>query len=437
MAQDIVPIELGVTAGDLVTLWAPEWREDGEEWEAFLGRDDALFAFPSVAHLAAFIRADDDNDLVDHPQWRTVRALSAEHIEPDDDHVYDLVGVPELAAEEPTEETVIELARALGMARTLGEVCELDTVTRYFSANHLFAVLGRGADAFVGREGKQLWNRIGAALATGWDDVLDEIDGVLTTPEVDDKAVADADAEIVAAAENIVDADAPDETDDPDLDVEPRTDAAAIPAVGGASASRGADDAEDTLDEEDLDEDDFWASVGIDPIRIITGENTYYTLRCYLDDEPIFLGRSGAILVFTSERALARYLADDHEHDLASLETYDDVRTAAIDGSLDVTVTDENVYVLPGIADDLARGPEAVDADQLDLAVELITDAADFAGDSSVEEALAPSTPLGWLVSGILEPTPGRMAPSPPFDAEAESWRDLEREFETRLRVTS
>ena len=29
------------------------------------------------------------------------------------------------------------------------------------------------------------------------------------------------------------------------------------------------------------------------------------------------------------------------------------------------------------------------------------------------------------------------MAPSPPFDAEAESWRDLEREFETRLRVTS
>ncbi len=361
-----------------------------------------------------------------------MRALSAEHIEPDDDHVFDLVGVPELAAEEPTEETVIELARALGMARTLGEVCELDTVTRYFSANHLFAVLGRGADAFVGREGKQLWNRIGAALATGWDDVLDEIDDVLVTPEVDDKAVADADAEIVAAAENIVDADDPDETDDPDLDVEPRTDAAAIPAVGGASG-RDADDLDDDLD----DEDDFWASVGIDPIRIITGENTYYTLRCYVEDEPVFLGRSGAILVFTSERALARYLADDHEHDLASLETYDDVRTAAIDGSLDVEVTDENVYVLPGLADDLARGPEAVDADQLDLAVELVSDAADFAGDTSVEDALAPSTPLGWLVSGILEPTPGRMTPSPPFDAEAESWRDLEREFETRLRVTS
>jgi len=26
MAQDIVPIELSLTAGDLVTLWAPPWR---------------------------------------------------------------------------------------------------------------------------------------------------------------------------------------------------------------------------------------------------------------------------------------------------------------------------------------------------------------------------------------------------------------------------
>ncbi|MGB6180054.1 MAG: primosomal protein, partial [Rhodococcus sp. (in: high G+C Gram-positive bacteria)] len=43
--------------------------------------------------------------------------------------------------------------------------------------------------------------------------------------------------------------------------------------------------------------------------------------------------------------------------------------------------------------------------------------------------------PLGWLVSYVLEPRKGRMAPSGPFDAEAESWRALEREFETRLRI--
>ncbi|WP_438671993.1 hypothetical protein, partial [Streptococcus pneumoniae] len=55
---------------------------------------------------------------------------------------------------------------------------------------------------------------------------------------------------------------------------------------------------------------DFWLQVGIDPIQIMTGTATFYTLRCYLDDRPIFLGRNGRISVFGSERALARYLAD-------------------------------------------------------------------------------------------------------------------------------
>ena len=65
MASDIVPIQLSLTEGDLVTLWAPRWREDGEEWEAFLGDDDSLFAFPEVAQLAAFVRTDDAHDLGD------------------------------------------------------------------------------------------------------------------------------------------------------------------------------------------------------------------------------------------------------------------------------------------------------------------------------------------------------------------------------------
>ncbi|MGB3772667.1 MAG: primosomal protein [Rhodococcus sp. (in: high G+C Gram-positive bacteria)] len=425
MPGDIVPIELGVTAGDLVTLWAPEWREDGEEWEAFLGREEDLFAFESVAEMVAFIRTDSDNDLVDHPRWRTVVALSAAHLEPDDEHVFDLIGVPELAAGDPDEDAIVELARSLEMARTLGEVCELEPVTKFFSANPLLGVLSRGPDGFVGREGKQLWDRVGSVVAKGWDSVLDAIDDVLLSPDVDADATAVADAEITAAAENIVDTE---DLDDDDLDTdesdtddtEDDTTVVVLPA-------------EDDSDTED--DESFWTTVGIDPVRIITSEDTYYTLRCYLDDTPVFLGRSGAIIAFGSERTLARYLADDHDHDLTSVSTYDDVRTAAIDGSLDVQVTDENVYVLPGLADDLARGPETVDAEQLDLAVELFTDAADYAKDDSVEEALAPSTPLGWLVSYVLEPRKGRMAPSGPFDAEAESWRALEREFETRLRI--
>src|SRR5690242_2264597 len=78
VASDIVPIQLSLTEGDLVTLWAPRWREDGEEWEAFLGDDDGLFAFPSVPRLAAFVRTDDAHDLGDHPAWPVVADLSVD-----------------------------------------------------------------------------------------------------------------------------------------------------------------------------------------------------------------------------------------------------------------------------------------------------------------------------------------------------------------------
>jgi len=99
-----------------------------------------------------------------------------------------------------------------------------------------------------------------------------------------------------------------------------------------------------------------------------------------------------------------------------------------------VEITDENVYVLTGLADDLADGPHAVDAEQLDLIVELFTDTADYVDDDSIEQALATSTPLGWYVSYVLNPDPTRMAPSPPFTTEAEQWRELERTFEARLK---
>ncbi|MGF2953380.1 primosomal protein, partial [Mycobacterium sp. THU-M116] len=155
--------------------------------------------------------------------------------------------------------------------------------------------------------------------------------------------------------------------------------------------------------------------------------------RCYLDDEPVFLGRNGRISVFTSERALARYLADEHDHDLSDLSTYDDIRTAATDGSLAVEVTDDNVYVLSGLADDLADGPDAVDRDQLDLVVELLRDVGDYAEDPVVDTALEPGRPLGTLVAAVLEP--GSVTkPGPPYAAVVREWEKLEQFVDGRLR---
>jgi hypothetical protein len=115
--------------------------------------------------------------------------------------------------------------------------------------------------------------------------------------------------------------------------------------------------------------------------------------------------------------------------------TWGQVRERARAGELSVAVDEDNTYVLAGLADDLNEGPTTVDPVQLDLAVELITDAEQWAGSDAAERALASSEPLGWLVSFVLRPDPTRLAPSPPFEAEMYAWRTLATALEERLRV--
>ena len=430
MSQDIVSIELGLPQGDVVTLWAPRWREDGEEWEAFLGHEDDLYAFPDAAHLAAFVRTVDEHDLADHPAWDVVPELSVPELLPDEAHTYDLVGVPELAAEEPDTWTIGELADIVSIVRSLADVCELDEVHEVLNSAAGFAVLEQGTFPFTGREGEKLWTELAETIAERWDEVLDALDEVVVVPDVDKATLDETTDELAAFQAESAEAESALDAEDADDDV----------------AEESKEDAEDAdVDEDEEDEDEeaepepvgFWAEVGIDPIKIITAEAEYYTLRCYLDDEPIFLGSKGRIAVTKSPRALAKYLAQSgsEDNDLAEVSTWEDVSTKATDGSLEVEVETDNTYVLNGLADDIEEGPDAVDPVQLDLAVELLNDAADWAGDKSVSEALAQSESLGWLVSFVLRPDPTRLAPSAPFDAEVEAWRKLVSDFEERLDI--
>lgn len=419
MAGDIVPIELGLTEGNLVTLWAPRWREGDDEWEGFLGLEDDLYAFESVAALAAFVRTDDDNDLVDHPQWETLQQVAITELIPDDKHSYDLIGVPELAAEDPRPEVVAELEDALEIVRILGEVCELPATTKFFTANPITGAVTVGTDNFRGRDGIDLWVRIGRLIAKHWDDVIDELDGVVSVPDVDAKALEIAEDELEAAA-------SAEDEDEPDFDpIDPLDD-------DSEDGESDEDDDQDADDEDDEDEG-FWAEVGIDPIRIYTDEGEFLSLRCYLGDEPVFLGKDGVIYGFSSERGLTRYLANSNDHALAHVSTYDEVQAMANGGELVYDVLPENVYALSGIDEDMLEGPRRVDGKQLDLAVELLTDAADFADLGTVSEALGTTTPLGWFVDYAINPDPNRLAPSGPFDNEAESWRALVHDFEERL----
>jgi hypothetical protein len=425
MAADIVPIRLALTKGDLYTLWAPRWRDEGDEWEALLGKDEDLYAFESVADLVAFVRTNTDNDLADHPAWEKLTEANAHSFDPPEDRQYDLVSLQELVAEKPSEETVKELHRTLVIASSIGSVCEMPAVTKFFNGNPVLGTVGGGVEAFAGRAGRKRWAEIEAVIGRGWDNVVDAIDEIVTIPDVDKAASEKAEAELAEPAPEPEEVDIEETTDAEDTDAD-ETEAEA--------------DVEETDDLADQagglvlgSDDDFWLKVGIDPVRVMTSAGTYYTLRCYLDDAPIFLGRNGRVSVFSSGGALARYLADEHDHDLSDLATYDDIRTAATDGSLRVNVHDDNVYVLTGIADDLADGPDAIDRDQLELAVEFLRDVGEYSEDTTVDEILDVDQPLGRVLAHVLDPHTAKR-PSPPYAKAVEQWEALEAFVESRLR---
>ena len=430
MAADLLPIRLSLSDGDRYTVWAPRWRDAGDEWEAFLGKDEDLYGFESVADLVAFVRSDTDNDLVDHPKWKDLTTAHAHSLDPAEAQHFDLVVVEELVSEKPTEESVNALAGALAIVSSIGSVCELAAVSKFFNGNPSLGTVSGGIDHFTGKAGAKRWNLLAEVIGRSWDDVLTAIDGIIATPEVD-AAAAEKAAEELAEEREEDEAEVEDSVDAEDDETE---------------AEGSEEDTEDDEEAEDEDEarapddtvvlggdEDFWLQVGIDPIRILTSSGTFYTLRCYLDDRPIFLGRNGRISVFGSERTLARYLADEHDHDLSDLSTYDDIRTAATDGSLSVDVTDENIYVLSGLADDFAEGPDAVDRDQLDLAVELLRDIGDYSEESTVDKALEPGKPLGKLVAYVLEPD-SAAKPAAPYSSAVREWEKLEQFVDGRLR---
>lgn len=430
MAAELVPIRLGVTAGDLYTLWAPRWRDAGDEWEGFLGKDEDLYAFESVADLAAFVRTDTDNDLADHPRWQRLAEANAHKLQPGEDRYADLIGAQELLAEKPTEESVDALAGTLAVVSSIGSVCELPKVSRFFNGNPNLSLVAGGIDQFTGRAGRKRWSAIGEIFTRGWDGVIEAVDEILTTPEVDQSIAAQAAAELEEPYEDI--------EDDDDLDYSASEFAEGDFGADGDEDADGADEAvvgrRSSARPLVLGSDDtFWEQVGIDPVRVMTSGGNLYTLRCYFDDKPIFLGRNGRISVFGSERALARYLADEHDHDLADLSTYEDIHTAATDGSLRVDVTSDNVYVLNGLTEDIADGPDALDPEQLALAVEFLRDVGDYSEDDTVDRLLADDTALGRLFTYALD----REAGTRPTGSSAEAvdeWDELQTFVESRLR---
>lgn len=404
MTAEIIPIQLGLTAGNGLTLWAPRWREEGEEWEAFLGHGDDLYVFPSPAKLAAFIRGTDEHDLIDHPEWDSAARALTDELLPDDDHRFDIIGVPELVAETPDIWTLAELSDTVAILHSLAEVCDLPAIDEVLADADGFDLLSAGEQAFTGRQGEKLWNGIGSVVAKRWNEVIEALDTVVRTPDVDQRLLEVAEAEALATNAVL-------ETDEED-------------EVEVAELEEGERDPELA----------FWDEIGIDCIEITVGGRTGFSLRCYLEDEPVFLSKANRIQIFSSDELLENYLTDaGADHKLASLAIWPEVRDAVDGGDAVVVAGPENTYVLDGLGDELLAGPDAVDRRQLELAVELLTDAAAARKHEETATALSSATPLSSLISAIVKPDVDRMPPAPPFDDEVAAWSLLVDTFEQTL----
>jgi hypothetical protein len=278
---DLVPIRLSLSTGDRYTVWAPRWRDAGDEWEAFLGKDEDLYGFETVADLVAFVRTDSENDLVDHPAWEDLTSAHAHAFDPAGDKQFDLVAVEELVAEKPTEESVNALAAVLAIVSSIGSVCELAAVSKFFNGNPDLGTVSGGIDHFTGKAGHKRWNSIAGIIGRSWDDVLSAIEKIISTPDVDAEVSAKAADELAEEPEEPEEeAEEPTESDGEGREV----------SEDGEAADELEDEATEEADEDEGEaraegdtvvlggEEDFWQQVGIDPIRIMTDSGTFYTL---------------------------------------------------------------------------------------------------------------------------------------------------------------
>ncbi len=89
-----MPVELALPSGTWVTLYQRDWDDADDDSLAFLGGDDAVFAFPNADELSSYAVSQDDHHLAASPLWGDVRRWSRRQFEPADEERYDL-RVPE------------------------------------------------------------------------------------------------------------------------------------------------------------------------------------------------------------------------------------------------------------------------------------------------------------------------------------------------------
>lgn len=401
MAQKaIFPVKIALTHGDYYTLWAPSWKEHGEQWQGFLGAGDDIYFFTSPASLLAFLESGSKHDLQSHPNWGAfMHDASAARALPTERNFYDIIGAPLLLAGRPSHENVSKLARIFAISRSLADVLSIIKVQSFFSSYSVLRNVDRGSDHYQADYGKEEWNSIGRLILEHWDNIVDELDAIIVTPEVDSKAVEEAQVQVDTAIE----------------------------AVEKAEKEKA--EKEESVDPYDIS---VWGEAGIDPIRIKINGRTLYTLRTYLGGHPVFLGRFGEIITFPSRKNIPRWIIENDKHDLTKASTWENILAKANDGSLEIPVHPDNVYDFTGISEAIAQGPEKVNAPQLINAYELLADAADWSGDDGVNSVVIANPRFQEFLS-YIKGKPTGYVPESPYTEEVNAWKELEKNLIARF----
>ncbi|ALZ99458.1 hypothetical protein [Corynebacterium glutamicum] len=396
--KGIVPVKLSLTEGDFYTLWAPSWREGGNEWQAFLGADDDLYVFNSPEELLVFLESDDKHDLTSHPEWKKFNSGDAARVVPDANAELDIIGAPALLADRPSYANVKTLSRIFAVMRSLGHVTAASPVTVFFSSHSVLSNVDRGSEHYSGPNGLGEWTSVGRAVATNWNGVVDALDEAITVKEVNSLFTEDAATRIQEAQ-------------------------AAVQAAREAEEQIAKEEAEKV----DPYDNSPWATAGIDPIKVSIDGRTIYTLRTYLGGQPVFLGKFGEIFTFNSQKSLLRWLVEHDDHDLARASTWSDLMLGINAGETELLVHSDNVYSFNGLVKDINTSVDAVDTQQMARAYELMADTADWADDDSMNSYFLANPRMQDYISYMLggSDTSGYV-PHAPFNDHSESWRELE-----------
>jgi hypothetical protein len=333
----ITPITLTINGRTGLTMWAPPWEdEDGEEWQGFLGDGSKILMFPSAEELSAFISTSDENDLSDHPAWPSVRKLVPAQLRPGGDDAYDLDEVYTWAAGEPDPVHVSALANVVDMVANIADCCDDGALRALVSGTPAYEELVDDDVSYHGRDGRKRWVELGDVIATTWERAIARVDQWLSW--------------------------------------------------------------QGDFDNNDLDAETIWDRVGAEPIEIVLTDATYLTVRGYgahtgediattmaadpdlrsEDDDVLFLGHDGNLIVFHHAAGLAEYCRVATGHDLVRLERWtelaeddnDDIFTPAPGASFDLRVPSEKALDLVA---------ELLDYCDLDADLDLLGDISDAA----------------------------------------------------------